>query len=57
MFVCENCGCGIAGEVYGTGDDATGYCSFCKDHVHCYDDDCFDDEESLPALDANEFGL
>jgi len=57
MFVCENCGCGIADEVFGTGDDATGYCSFCKDHVHCYDDDCFDDEETLPALDANEFGL
>ena len=52
MFVCENCGREITGEVFGTGDDATGYCSFCKDHVPCWDD-----EETLPALDSNEFGL
>ena len=56
MLICENCGYEITGEVFGTGDDATGYCNYCKDHVNCWDDDR-DSEETLPAIDANECGL
>ena len=42
MYYCENCCSEITGEVFGTGDDATGYCSNCKEHVNCLDDEIYD---------------
>ncbi len=58
-YYCENCGKVISGTVFGTGDDATGYCGCCCENVNCY---CIDDEETLPPMerdsfDPNELGL
>jgi len=39
MYFCENCGLPIYGQVYGTGKDATGYCSGCEDHVNCFEEE------------------
>ena len=58
MWFCENCGCEITGEVFGTGCDATGYCSSCDDNVNCYyDDENIEDPMERKKLDTREIGI
>ena len=52
MYYCENCCSEITSEVFGTGDDATGWCDNCKEHVNCYDD-----EENRSDIDGREIGV
>ncbi len=56
MFVCEHCNSKIVGTVFGIGQDSTGYCGVCKEHVNCYEIE--DETEVLGVvLDPNELGL